>query len=56
MLDTTVETTLMYLLYLSSRNESGANNSNECEKAFVKTKKYVWHQNKDYGGGNLLIL
>ena len=33
------------ILYLSGRNEMGAN---ESEKAFEKTKKYVWRQNKGY--------
>ena len=32
---------LLELLYLSGRNETGANN----------TKEYVWRQNKDYEGG-----
>ena len=32
------------VLYLSGKNEMGANKT----KAFVKTKEYVWHQNKDY--------
>ena len=34
------------LLYLSGRNESGTNKNKESEKAFVKTKEYVWCQNK----------
>ena len=38
-------------LYLSGQNESAANKNNESEKTFVKTKEYVWHQNKDYVGG-----
>ena len=28
---------------------------NESEEAFVKTKEYVWHQNKDYAGGLLML-
>ena len=40
----------LIVLYVSSRNESGANKNNESEKAVVKTKEYVWHQNKDYMG------
>ena len=39
------------LLYLSGWNEKGRQQNNESEKAFVKTKEYVWHQNKDYVGG-----
>ena len=35
------------VLYLSGKNEMGAKKT----KAFVKTKEYVWHQNKDYVGG-----
>ena len=38
-------------MYLSGQNESSANKNNESEKAFVKTKEYVWRQNKDYVGG-----
>ena len=41
----------MSVLLLSGRNESGANKNNESGKAFVKTKEYVWCQNKDYVGG-----
>ena len=41
------------LLYLSGRNESGANKNSESEKAFVKAKEYVCCRNKDYvKGGN----
>ena len=36
---------IVIVLYLSGRNESGANKNNESEKAFVKTKEYVWRQN-----------
>ena len=36
------------LLYLSGQNEWGANKNNESGKAYVKTKEYVWRQNKDY--------
>ena len=39
------------LMHLSGRNESGANKKNESEKAFLKTKEYIWCQNKDYVGG-----
>ena len=39
------------LLYLSCQNENDANQDNEIEKAFVKTKEYVWPQNKEYVGG-----
>ena len=35
-------TLLNILLHLSGRNESGANKNNESEKAFVKTKEYVF--------------
>ena len=34
-----------------NRNKSGANKTNESEKAFEKTKEYVWRKNKDYVGG-----
>ena len=33
------------LLYLSVRNESGANKNNESEEAFCETKEFVWRQN-----------
>ena len=35
-------------LYLSGWNEKGHQQNNESGKAFAKTKKYVWRQNKDY--------
>ena len=38
-------------LHLSGRNEKGRQQNNESKKAFVKAKEYVWHQNKDYVGG-----
>ena len=41
----------MLLLYLSGWNEKDRQLNNESEKAFVKTKEYVWSQNKDYVGG-----
>ena len=41
----------MLVLYFSGRNESGTNKNNESEKAFEKTKEYVWRQNGDYVGG-----
>ena len=37
---------LELLLFLSGRNESDADKNIEREKAFAKTKEYVWHQNK----------
>ena len=37
-------------LFLSGRNESDANKKIEREKAFAKTKEYVWRQNKVYVG------
>ena len=42
---------LVILLYLSGLYERGTNKNNESEKAFAKTKEYVWRQNKDYVGG-----
>ena len=41
----------MLLFYLSGQNEKERQLNNESEKAFVKTKEYVWSQNKDYVGG-----
>ena len=43
--------TLLLLLYLSGQNKKRWQWNNESEKAFVKTKEYIWHQNKDYVGG-----
>ena len=34
-------------LYLSGRNEKGRHQNRESEKAFVKTKEYVWRQNNN---------
>ena len=41
---------MKFLLNLSGRNESGSNKNNESEKAFVKTKEYIWRQNRDDDG------
>ena len=41
----------MLLFYLSGQNEKERQLNNESEKAFVKTKEYVWSKNKDYVGG-----
>ena len=38
------------ILGLSQHNKR-AQIENESEKAFLRTKEYVWHQNKDYVGG-----
>ena len=42
----------LLVLYLSGQNEKGRQQNNESEKAFVKTKEYVWPKNKDYVGGS----
>ena len=41
---------LIFLLYLSGRNEKGRQWNNESEKAFVKTQEYVWGQNTYVSG------
>ena len=33
-------------MYLSAQNKKGCKQDNESEKAFGKTKEYVWRQNK----------
>ena len=47
---------LTMLLYLSGLNESGANKNDENEKAFVKTKEYVWRQKKVMWEEQLFLL
>ena len=38
----------MLLFYLSGQNETERQLNNESEKAFVKTKEYVWREYKEY--------
>ena len=38
---------MTHIMYLSGQNEKGLQQDDESEKAFAKTKEYVWHQNKD---------
>ena len=38
----------MLLFYLSGQNEKERQLNNESEKAFVKTKEYVWREYKEY--------
>ena len=46
-----VHSKVLVVQYMSVQNKSGANKDNDNEKAFVETKEYVWHQNKNYVGG-----
>ena len=39
---------MVLLMYLLGRNEKGRHLNTESGRAVVKTKEYVWRQNKDY--------
>ena len=41
---------MVIILYLYGWDKKGANRTIKVKRAFAKTKKYVWRQNKDYLG------